>query len=101
MRVLSAPAARFNRFAPLSVVKGTPNEPAPEEEEMTTKNLPSHTVFHVRDRGADKKAHWTEVGVAFTNKDGSLSVKLNCVPVDGQLQVRAYKPREENTEAPR
>jgi len=41
------------------------------------------------------KAYWTRIGVAFTNRDGSLNVKLDALPTGGTLQIRDYEPREE------
>jgi len=39
--------------------------------------------------GAGKtKSFWTKVGVAFQNKDGSWSIELAAVPVNGRLQMR-------------
>jgi len=40
----------------------------------------------------EKTNFWTKIGVAFVNKDGSLNVKLNAIPVDGQIHVRDPKP---------
>lgn len=32
---------------------------------------------------------WTPVGVAFPpNRDGSVNIQLNCVPLSGRLQIR-------------
>lgn len=47
-------------------------------------------VFVVRERMTDHgpKSYWTRVGAAFENRDGSLSVKLDALPMDGQLQIR-------------
>lgn len=44
--------------------------------------------------GGEKKTAWTRIGVAFENRDGSLSVLLDSLPVDGKLQIRAYEPRD-------
>ena len=50
---------------------------------------PTHAIWHIRDREG-KKAFWTEIGVGFTNRDGSVTLKLNLVPIDGgMIQVRA------------
>ena len=35
---------------------------------------------------------WHRVGVAFVNRDGSLSVKLEALPVSGELHIRDYVP---------
>ena len=63
-------------------------------------NLPSHKIFHVRERNG-QKGFWQEIGVAFTNRDGSLSLKLNYLPLDFtketiSLQVRAYEPKDDD-----
>ncbi|MFO0677318.1 MAG: hypothetical protein U0169_12355 [Polyangiaceae bacterium] len=40
------------------------------------------------------RSFWTRVGVAFTNADGSMNLKLDAVPVNGTLQVREWEPRD-------
>jgi hypothetical protein len=42
------------------------------------------------------KSYWNRIGVAFVNHDGSLNVKLEAMPVGGELQIRDYVPREES-----
>ena len=49
---------------------------------------PTHTVYFVRDRGDDQKSAWDRIGVAWTNRDGSLSCKLDSIPVNGRFQIR-------------
>ena len=57
-------------------------------------SAPTHAIWHIRDREG-KKAFWTEIGVGFTNRDGSVTLKLNLVPLDGgMIQVRAIEPRD-------
>jgi hypothetical protein len=41
------------------------------------------------------KNFWTRCGVAFVNNDGSINVKLEAVPVNGEIQIRDYVPRDE------
>lgn len=36
---------------------------------------------------------WTKIGAAFTNRDGSINVRLNCLPLNGELQLRVPKER--------
>jgi hypothetical protein len=43
------------------------------------------------------KHFWNRVGVAFVNNDGSINVKLEAVPVSGEIQIRDYVAREEGT----
>lgn len=41
------------------------------------------------------KQYWNRIGVAFTNKDGSINVKLDALPTGGTLQLRDFEPRDE------
>ena len=58
---------------------------------MTT---PTHTCYTVRDRGEDRKAYWAIIGSAWTNKDGSLNITLDSLPIDGKIVVRVRKADE-------
>ena len=46
------------------------------------------------------KSYWNRVGVAFVNTDGSINVRLEALPVSGEMQIRDYVPRDEYTGAP-
>jgi hypothetical protein len=50
-------------------------------------------VYVISERNS--RNYWNRVGVAFVNNDGSINVKLDAMPVSGQLQIRDYAPREE------
>ena len=50
-------------------------------------------------RKGEKSNFWTRIGVAFVNKDGSLNVRLNAVPIDGQIQIRDPKPETQTETA--
>jgi len=58
-------------------------------------NTPTHRIYNVRDRGEGKKAAWTEIGVGFTNRDGSINLVMNAVPVDGKAQLRVIENKED------
>jgi hypothetical protein len=45
-------------------------------------------VITVVDQGEGKKAYWQRVGTAFRNKDRSLNIRLNALPVNGTLHIR-------------
>lgn len=50
-------------------------------------------VFTIRDRTTeDGKDFWVKIGSVWKNRDGSLNIKLDALPLNGKLQVR--KPRE-------
>lgn len=44
-------------------------------------------VYQITEREG-KKSFWTRIGVAFVNKDDSLNVVLNSIPLDGRLHIR-------------
>ena len=50
-------------------------------------------AYVVTQRGTNK--YWTRIGAAFVNRDGSINVKLEAVPVNGEVQIRDYVPRED------
>jgi hypothetical protein len=43
-------------------------------------------VFTVTER--DGKNYWVRIGAAFSNRDGSETVLLDALPVNGRLQIR-------------
>jgi hypothetical protein len=49
---------------------------------------PTHTIYWVRERGEGAKAAWDRIGVAWTNRDGSLSCKVDLFPKHGRFQIR-------------
>ncbi len=51
-------------------------------------------VYNITER--DGRSFWNRIGVAFVNRDGSVNVKLEAVPVNGEMQIRDYVPRDEN-----
>ena len=38
---------------------------------------------------------WTRIGTAFTNKDSSLNVVLDALPIGGRLHIREEKAKTE------
>jgi hypothetical protein len=46
------------------------------------------------------KDFWLRIGSGFPNRDGSMSVLLDAMPINGKLQIREYTPRDERVEAP-
>ena len=46
--------------------------------------------------GQKKRSFWTKIGIAFENRDGSYSLDLAAVPVNGKLQMRdPWRPAPE------
>ena len=55
-------------------------------------------VYVITERSG--KSFWNRIGIAFVNHDGSLNVRLDAVPVSGELHIRDYVPREESAGTP-
>lgn len=51
-------------------------------------------VYVITERGG--RNFWNRCGVAFVNSDGSLNVKLEAIPVNGEVHIRDYVPREDS-----
>jgi hypothetical protein len=50
-------------------------------------------VYVVSERSG--KRFWNRIGIAFLNRDGSINVKLDAVPVTGEMHIRDYVPKED------
>ncbi|MCC6806771.1 MAG: hypothetical protein IT381_05070 [Deltaproteobacteria bacterium] len=66
---------------------------------MITKTEGRYEVFTVIER--NNKSYWSKLGRGYLNKDGSINVFLDALPVNGRLQIRvevedskADKPQE-------
>lgn len=67
-------------------------------------NLNEHRTLQVSimteytTRDGEKKTRFDRCGVAFINKDGSMNIKLDALPANGQtLHVRPFRDRDDNT----
>ena len=58
---------------------------------------PRKVAYSITERNG--RSFWTRIGAAFTNKDGSITVKLEATPVSGQLQIRDWEPRDDTPSA--
>lgn len=55
-------------------------------------------VFVISNR-EEGKAQWSKIGVAFVNKDGSLNVILDALPLEGKIHIRDRKVAEKKEAA--
>ena len=55
-------------------------------------------AYVITERG--DKSYWTRIGVGYVNRDGSINVKLDAMPVGGTLQLRDWTPRDDQQAAP-
>jgi hypothetical protein len=58
-----------------------------------TNGTQTKTVYVITERG--EKSFWTKIGVAFENRDHSINIQLDALPVSGRLQIREDEPRAE------
>jgi hypothetical protein len=63
-------------------------------EEQQQRNMKIVWTITERTVSGATKSFWTRVGVGFVNRDGSISLRLDCVPINGTLQVREWEPME-------
>jgi hypothetical protein len=62
-----------------------------EQKEANGKRL---AVYAINEKDGDRAAWWQKIGMAFTNRDGSISIYLDALPLGtNKLQVR--EAREE------
>ncbi len=54
-------------------------------------------VFTIVEKEGWDKAVWLRVGAAFENRDGSLSLFLDALPVNGRLHVRERKAKQDGS----
>jgi hypothetical protein len=67
------------------------NEDESMDANANTKTMKA--VFTVVER-APGKSYWTRIGVGFVNRDGSLNLRLDALPINGTLQVRDWEPMD-------
>lgn len=60
----------------------------------TAGNRPAKSVYTVIDR-PNGKSFWTRIGAGWLNRDGSISIRLDALPVNGTLQVRDPDERDQ------
>ena len=53
----------------------------------------TYGVYTIVERS--EKSFWCRIGTAFPNRDGSLNVFLDALPVNGRLHVREIEARAE------
>ncbi|MFO0627677.1 MAG: hypothetical protein U0325_18860 [Polyangiales bacterium] len=56
-------------------------------------NRPAKSVFTIIER-PNGKNYWARIGAGWLNRDGSISIRLDALPVNGTLQVRDPDERD-------
>jgi len=47
-------------------------------------------------KDGEKKTKWTPIGTAWKNKDGSLNLTVEAVPLSGRMQIRKRDERSDH-----
>jgi len=55
-----------------------------------------YAIYESRSDGRER-SRWVRVGVAFDNRDGSVNVLLDALPLSGRLQIRS-RPNDSTAE---
>jgi len=66
---------------------------------MSTQRFAVYTI--VKRSNEAGKDFWQRVGTAFQNKDSSLTVRLNALPVNGTLHIREEREDDATSSSPR
>ena len=53
-----------------------------------------YKIYSIIEKPGDAKNIWLDIGVGSVNRDGSISCKLDCLPINGTIQLRQHDPRE-------
>lgn len=57
-------------------------------------NRPSHRLYTVN--GDGENARWTDIGVAWTTRDGKgFTLSLNALPLNGRVVMRVAEAKDE------
>jgi hypothetical protein len=73
----------------------------PTDKENPMKDV--YAIYESKNEGT-QRSRWVRVGVAFENRDHSINVLLDAIPLSGRLQIRnreGDEARAKEQEAPR
>lgn len=65
-----------------------------QKGQKKAKNLAVYTI--VESSSEEGRDFWQRIGSAFFNRDGSMNIVLNALPVNGKLHVREQKQDEQS-----
>jgi hypothetical protein len=68
-------------------------EKAMEQTQNQTGKRSARQVFTIAQRNG--KSYWIKIGASFQNQDGSETVLLDALPVNGRMQIREMKGERE------
>lgn len=67
------------------------------ESENESEARARKVVYTIVESTRGGKKFWLRIGVAFPNRDGSINVHLDAMPVNGRLHIREHTSWEERS----
>lgn len=74
-------------------------EPSTSSLPVQPQTRPPRVVYTVIEREGSR-SFWLRVGAAWTNRDGSVTLRLDALPVNGVLQIRDAEERRDARSTP-
>ena len=69
--------------------------PKKRKNKMENQTIKIKDVFVIKETADKGFTQWIKVGVGFINQDGSINVILDSVPLNGKLQIRDRKSKQQ------
>jgi hypothetical protein len=57
------------------------------------------SAFNIQKKDGYEKPFWHKIGVAWPNRDGSFTIVLESLPMDGKVHIREERDRTDRKEA--
>lgn len=64
---------------------------------MESNTAKMKVIWMINER--NDRAYWTRIGIGHTNRDGSINLTLEALPLGGRIQIRDYSPRDADESA--
>jgi hypothetical protein len=61
------------------------------KKESLKESIGLKDVYAIKERestGGEAKDHWTRIGIGFVNRDNSINVVLDAIPLNGRFHIR-------------
>lgn len=68
-------------------------------ESTSTVKKPTFIAYQVTENkssDAQSKGFWNRIGAAWKNRDDSITIQLDCLPIDGRIVLQIPKEKKED-----
>lgn len=78
-------------------LKGIAMEAQEHESPSVSVHVPIGAIYGVIKREGQEKGHWTRIGTAFVNRDGSINLRFDLFVTDPKMTIQVrWKENEED-----